>query len=140
MTDLISRLGLLRTAIPPALVVWTLLMLALTLLPSGSLPEARVFSYDKIGHFLLFGGWTFILGLYFIIYRQETDTNLIFLLLAGILLGGLIEILQYILPANRTASWGDVMANSLGCITAYFMLNPIKDYLSREKESLTSKN
>lgn len=133
MTDLLKRYRIIRSAIPPVFILWTALMLVLTLLPSESLPSSRLFSYDKIGHFGMFGGWTFFLGLYFIVYRENTRTNLFLLMLAGILFGALIEGLQFVLPASRSATWGDIAANSLGCFFAYVMLHPIRNYLKKEK-------
>ncbi len=131
MTKLLKRYRYIKAAIPPVFVLWTILMLALTLLPSNTLPDVKIFSYDKIGHFGMFGGWTFFLGLYMIVYKQKAHINLILLMMTGILFGVLIEVLQYLLPSNRTASLGDVIANSLGCLTAALLLHPIKIYLKR---------
>ncbi len=133
MTDILKRYRIIRTAIPPVFILWTVLMLLLTLLPGESLPSAKLFSYDKIGHFGMFGGWTFFLGLYFIVYREKVNINLFLLMMAGILFGAAIEGLQYLMPLGRTASWGDILANSLGCLAAYLMLHPVRSYLKREK-------
>ncbi|MDG5768260.1 VanZ family protein [Balneolales bacterium ANBcel1] len=132
MTDALHRYQSLKKAIPPVFVLWTLLMLALTLLPANTIPESSLFSYDKVGHFGMFGGWTFFLGLYLIVYRERTETSLLLLLIAGVLFGGIIEILQHYIPGNRTASWGDFIANSLGAITACLVLLPLKRYLRRQ--------
>ena len=131
MTELLERYKFIRGAIPPVFFLWTVLMLALTLMPSESIPDIKVFSYDKIGHFGLFGGWTFFLGLYFIVYREKTNINLVLLMFAGILFGVFIELMQFLLPGSRSASWGDVIANSLGCLTAWLLLRPIRDYLKK---------
>jgi VanZ family protein len=133
MTDLLTRYRIIRTAIPSVFILWTILMLLLTLLPGDSLPSARLFSYDKIGHFGMFGGWTFFLGLYMIVYRQKADINLFLLMMAGILFGAAIEGMQYLMPLGRAASWGDIAANSLGCFAAYLMLHPVRSFLKREK-------
>lgn len=133
MTDLLTRYPLIRPAIPAVFLLWTMLMLALTLLPGDALPSNRLFSYDKIGHFGMFGGWTFFLGLYFIIYKDKVNINLFLLMATGILFGILIEVLQYLIPAGRTASWGDIIANSLGCLAAYLFLHPVRNYLYKKK-------
>ncbi len=133
MTDILQRYRFIKTAIPPVFIFWTLLMLYLTLLPGDSLPDVKLFSYDKLGHFGMFGGWTFFLGLYMIVYKEKIEINLFLLMIAGIIFGGLIEILQYVLPGNRTASWGDFAANTLGCVAAYIFLHPIKNYLRKKK-------
>jgi len=137
MTDLLQRYRFLRTAIPPVFILWTLLMLVLTLLPSESIPEAQVFSYDKIGHFGMFAGWTFFLGLYMIAYKEKVDINLFLLMMAGIAFGAFIEFMQYVLPGDRTASWGDIIANAIGCIAAYLALHPVKNYLKRSRKTFS---
>ncbi len=133
MTDILKRYPIIRPAIPAIFLFWTVLMLALTLLPSDTLPGNRLFSYDKLGHFGMFGGWTFFLGLYFMVYRGKVQINLFLLMAVGILFGAVIEVLQYVMPAGRTGSWGDVLANSLGCFTAYVLLHPVRGYLKRRK-------
>ena len=132
MSEILQRYPVIIKAIPPVFILWTLLMLALTLLPADSIPDSRLFSFDKIGHFAMFGGWTFFLGLYIIAYKRKTDANLFLLMLAGILFGGSIEIMQHLLPGNRSASWGDFTANTLGCIVAYLILSPLRQYLKRK--------
>lgn len=133
MTDLLQRYKFVKTVIPPVFILWTILMLALTLMPSDAIPDARLFSYDKIGHFGMFGGWTFFLGLYMIVYKERININLFLLMIAGIAFGALIEGLQFLLPGDRTASWGDIAANSLGCFAAYVILHPVRIYLKRKK-------
>lgn len=133
MTDMLRRNRIIRSAIPPIFLLWTLLMLFLTLLPGDSLPSAQLFSYDKIGHFGMFGGWTFFLGLYMIVYKRRVDINLFLLVMTGILFGAAIEGLQYLMPMGRTASWGDILANSIGCFAAYLVLHPMRAYLKRGK-------
>jgi VanZ family protein len=133
MTDMLRRYRIIRSAIPPVFILWTLLMLLLTLLPGEVLPSARLFSYDKIGHFGMFGGWTFFLGLYMIVYKEKVNINLFLLMMAGILFGAAIEGLQYLMPMGRAASWGDIIANSLGCFAAYLVLHPVRNYLKRGK-------
>lgn len=131
MTDHLERYRVVKASIPPVFVLWTILMLALTLLPTNSIPDSKFFSYDKIGHFGMFGGWTFFLGLYMIVYKQKAHISLILLMLVGILFGAFIEVMQHTLPSSRTASWDDLIANSLGCLTASLLLHPVKNFLKR---------
>lgn len=113
-------------SIPWAIILWTALTFYLTTFPSERIVDVSLFKYDKIGHFLIFGGWTFLLGLIPLIYKNKPDTSLILIIIAGIAFGGFIEFLQYILPYEREASWGDMLANTLGCISAYAALVIIK--------------
>lgn len=133
MTDLLRRYRYIRRAIPYVFVLWTILMLVLTLIPSETMPDVKLFSFDKLGHLGMFGGWTFFLGLYVIVYKEKIEINLVLLLLAGIIFGGLIELMQHLLTGDRTASLGDFTANTLGCIVAYLLLHPVKRYLKRGK-------
>lgn len=133
MKPIVTRIELARRAIPPLFVLWTMLMLYLTLSPGEALPDVKLFAYDKLGHFGMFAGWTFFLGLYMIIYKENRNVSLFLLTLAGILFGGLIEILQHVLPGNRNASWGDFAANTLGCIAAYLVLRSIRHYVRGKK-------
>ncbi len=133
MTDTLTRYRIIRSAIPPVFIFWTVLMLLLTLLPGDTLPGNRLFSYDKVGHFGMFGGWTFFLGLYMIVYKEKVNINLFMLMMAGIVFGAAIEGLQYLMPMGRTASLGDIAANSLGCFTAFLVLHPVRNYLKRGK-------
>ncbi len=133
MTDLLTRYPIIRPAIPAVFLLWTVLMLTLTLIPGDALPSNRLFSYDKVGHFGMFGGWTFFLGLYFMIYKEKVHINLFLLMTAGILFGAMIEVLQHIMPAGRSGSLDDIIANSLGCFTAYLLLHPVRNYVKRRK-------
>jgi len=96
----------------------TFLMLALTLLPADSFSHHKIWSYDKLGHLLLFGSWTFLLGLYHSITRTGT-TNFWVIFLIGTSFGIVIEILQYSLPSiNRHADIFDVLFDTIGCLLA----------------------
>lgn len=96
----------------------TLSAILLTLIPSDHLAPAFIWSFDKLGHILLFGFWTFLLGLHR--YFENPDSpNLGSVFLTGVLFGGLIEVLQYILPVNRSAElldWGCDIIGALGAI------------------------
>src|SRR5699024_11446761 len=97
----------------------TVLMLVLTLLLAESFADNKIWSYDKLGHLLLFGSWTFLLGLYHSITRTET-TNFWVIFLIGASFGIVIEILQYSLPSlNRQADIFDVLFVSVWCLLAF---------------------
>lgn len=103
--------------LPLGIAALTLIMLTLTLFPADSLGDHKIWSYDKIGHLVLFGSWTYILGLYQHINRN-TATKLWVIFLAGFTFGLSIEILQYILPLNRHGEVGDLLFDILGCLIA----------------------
>lgn len=74
----------------------------------------------------MFGGWTGLVGLYLFWYKGHKNPAFFYIVIAGIIFGALIEYFQFIMPFNRTGSWIDIIYNSLGCITAYFVLSYIK--------------
>lgn len=114
-------------------VATTIVVITLTLIPlNGNGPKIPYF--DKMIHFLMFGGWSFLFGWVFTIYLHrfkknrensafmqfETDytTPLYLIVLSGFLFGGIIEILQGILPVGRTPDIADTLANGLGALMA----------------------
>lgn len=115
----------------------TLVVITLTLIPlNGSGPKIPYF--DKIVHFFMFGGWSFLFGWMFTItyhsYRRKHQLNsssilstdyttpVYLIALSGFVFGGLIEILQGILPIGRTPDVADTLANGLGALVAAFFL------------------
>lgn len=103
-----------KRAVLPLTLLWTFMVLYFTLLPADYLPESTLLGYDKLGHFGIFGGWTFLFGLFMMTYGRRPDIGSHVIWLAGFLFSSAIEILQYSLPVNRMAEWGDVVANVLG--------------------------
>lgn len=95
----------------------TLIMLGLTLFPAHFIGDSRLWSYDKIGHLLLFGSWTYTLGLYHYINRSAI-TRLWVIFLIGAFFGLAIEVLQHLLPLNRHANLGDLLFDLMGCLFA----------------------
>lgn len=100
------------------IIILTLLMLILTLMPAETFSHHKIWSYDKLGHLLLFGTWTLLLGLYHNISKAGS-TNFWIIFLIGASFGILIELLQYSLPfLNRHADMGDVLFDIIGCLLA----------------------
>jgi VanZ family protein len=99
----------------------TILTLLFTLLPSDNLFESSVWKFDKLGHTLLFGTWTFLLGLYILIATKKS-LPLFALFLIGAFFGISIEILQEVLPVNRAADPYDALADMIGCLVAVILL------------------
>mgnify|MGYP000262090707 FL=1 len=100
-----------------------------TLIPGPSLLEYEVFSYDKLMHLLAFMAWTLGTG---ICWRAYNDRRapLKRLVVAPILFGIAIEVLQGILPTNRSPEWMDVVFDAIGTILGllvYLLLLRIKD-------------
>lgn len=112
--------------LPFLFAIWTIMVLVLTMTPSESLPKAQIFSYDKIGHFGMIGGWTGLLGLIVFYYKKNYNAQLLPIFFTGVLFGITIEIFQLLLPINRLFSWYDIIANSLGALVAVLVLFYLK--------------
>ncbi|WP_221795078.1 VanZ family protein [Oceanobacter mangrovi] len=80
---------------------------------------------DKIAHFLAYGT---LAGLGLISFRRRI--NQIYFLLFCLALGGSMELLQGMLP-HRFMGWDDMLANSLGVVTAVAVYWPMQDWINR---------
>lgn len=123
-----------RQLIKILLILATLTTLFFTMLPPEKLGESKLYNYDKIGHFLIFFGWTLLYGL-FMFTKKQTETKLILIFFTGAFFGILIEILQGTLPIGRTMDLNDALVDICGSIVAIGILFLIKrKYLSNEVE------
>ncbi|MEN9838741.1 MAG: hypothetical protein RL177_220, partial [Bacteroidota bacterium] len=124
--------------VPFVLFAWTAMVAYLTLSPSDFLPESNLLGYDKLGHFGMFGGWTGLIGLYLVFYRQTSHTSLWTIRAVAIGFSLLSELAQSGLPLGRSAEWADMLANTVGCTvaTGIIMLlrkSGLKKYLAFER-------
>lgn len=117
----------------------TAITLLLTLLPPDNFQGRAIFSYDKIGHFLMFFGWSFMFGLSLILYSRQ-EAPLLFIFVAGTLFGISIEYMQEMLSHGRTASWADAAADSAGTLTAVLLLWWIKTKYRQYLRPIFSQN
>ncbi len=124
MNPLLNFLSRNRYLVPSIFGVLTLAMLALTLMPLNFLGSSPIWSYDKIGHLILFGSWTFLLGLYLYV-TNEFKLHLFSIFITGICFGVSIEVLQHVLPLDRQADLFDIAFDSLGCLLGVLALHKI---------------
>lgn len=105
-----------------AIVLLTIITLALTLLPSDEVLPEQVWTFDKLGHLLIFGAWTFLIGYYRLLTRPNA-VNFFTIFFLGVLFGAAVEGLQYIMPFNRSADFFDIAFDALGCFLAVLTLH-----------------
>jgi VanZ family protein len=123
-----------RQFIKILLIIATLVTLFFTMLPPERMGSSQLYSFDKLGHFLIFFGWTLLFGL-FMFSKKRTEIKFILIFLIGSLFGISIEILQGILPIGRTMDMYDAVTDILGSFVAVVILFLIKRrYLSGEME------
>lgn len=114
-----------------AIVLLTVVTLLLTLLPSSDLNLSQnILSYDKLGHFLLFGCWTFLIGYYWHISKPD-KTNLLFIFIAGVVFGGIVEGIQGIPPFNRDPSVYDWIADCVGAFCSALLIYLITEWIKK---------
>ena len=107
-----------------AIFLLTVVTFALTLLPVDNVLPSKVWSYDKLGHLVIFGGWTFLVG-YYRYLLNPGNLNLFLIFFTGVLFGVGVELLQYAMPFNRTADFFDVAFDAVGCFIAVLALYKI---------------
>lgn len=105
--------------------VLTIVTLLLTLLPPDNLQGRSLVQYDKLGHFLMFFGWSFMLG-FALIIDSKKPAPLFFIFVAGSMFGISIEVIQEFLPYGRSASYADAIADVIGSLSAVLFLKWIK--------------
>lgn len=123
-----------RQIIKILLALTTLIILLLTMLPPDKLGESSVYDYDKLGHFLIFFGWTLLYGL-FMFEKKRTETKFILIFVVGCIFGIIIEILQGVLPIDRNMDLMDALTDIFASFIAMVLLFWIKRrYMDREME------
>ena len=133
--DFIVLIQRFRLLIGGSYILTTLLILFGTLMPYSDLPEYQVFNYDKVMHLGAFMAWTLATGITWRAF-QPKRVSLAILIIVPLLFGIAIEILQGILPTNRSPEWIDIIFDALGTflgILIYLLLLNIKDQSERIK-------
>lgn len=97
-------------------IIWTVIMLIGCLTPHADLPDELVSLNDKVQHVAIF-------ALFALLWRLA-GLKLATVAFVGVLFGALIEVLQYVLPINRSADWIDFFADSIG-IAVGLLLAPL---------------
>ncbi|UFH54190.1 VanZ family protein [Spirosoma sp. KNUC1025] len=89
-------------------IIWTIIMLIGCLTPHQDIPGPIIEWNDKAMHIAIFAPFSFLWML--------SGFRLNNVLIAGFLFGAFIELLQYLLPINRSADWIDLFADCIGTI------------------------
>src|SRR5680860_191977 len=114
ITQINTYLSKRRYLLVIGIILVTLITLILTLLPVDNVLPAKIWSYDKLGHLFMFGGWTFLVGYYRFISKPQA-INLFSIFFIGVFFGVAVEGLQYIMPFHRDADLFDIAFDALGC-------------------------
>jgi len=102
--------------------IWMIIVLYFTIAPPAMIQSASSFIHPALGHVILFGGWTLLLGFTLLINLKRHRFSLFILWISGIGFGAIIELLQYLLPFERSGSFLDIGLNTIGCTIAVLVL------------------
>ncbi len=127
MTKLIKKLLELKSLLFVGL-FYTFFITIAFLLPASELPKVR-FLNDKLIHVLLYIVLSFIWLLYYFIYNRNHISlkNLFGILIACLIYGIIIEIIQQLLTAFRQADILDILANTLGAFIGALVFWNVKN-------------
>jgi VanZ family protein len=101
--------------------LWTGVVLMACLLSSDAIAKAPRFDIpykDKVAHFTFYFVFSCVWFVYFIKSNPNKSriTLSIRIFTIAILMGGVVELLQYYFTSSRSAEWADELANSLGSL------------------------
>jgi VanZ family protein len=110
------QMELFRRALPKRLLLaaWGVALLWLALTPQPPKVEHPFFGWDKLHHWAAFCLFTLLAGWAFTGNRRWQLA-----VIAAVAFGALIEVLQGLFTATRSAEFGDLLADLLGALTAY---------------------
>lgn len=94
----------------------------LSLVKTSSLPAIpinKIPHFDKFVHFTMYFTLGFFLMFEYYLHHKERITRIAKIILLPLFWGASMEIAQRILTPYRAAEWMDMLANTLGVITAY---------------------
>lgn len=120
-------------------ILWFIITTVLLVLPGPDIPQVSfldVIYFDKWVHAGLFGGMTFLFSFPFIKISKSTNKLLIYIAILCALYGVAMEYVQKYLVFERDFDYFDMLADSVGCILAYFADIILKQRL--EKKSAKS--
>ena len=112
-----------------AAIVWTLIIFILCCTPGKYVPTAHwleLLSFDKFVHASIFFTLTFLWLLVGFKKNKLSLSFMIFIIIACIGYGGLLEIMQAKVFSERSGDWLDFIANSFGCLMGLWFFSKQK--------------
>jgi VanZ family protein len=108
-------------------ILWTIIVLVLTLIPGRNLPDVRFFQFDKLVHIFIFAVMM-LLTCYGLKKISEVKNRPVapvrVAMIYSIIFGIGIEVIQQFVP-GRSFSLADVLANCIGVALAYLIFNSV---------------
>ena len=116
---------------------WAIIVLVLSTLSGAEVsrfPLVNIPNMDKVVHFSMYFVFTFLMMYDFARFKEKTFSwkqIIVFSLLAAIVYGGMMELLQSIPKIHRSCDIKDFMANSVGAIVAVLLYKPLDGLINR---------
>ncbi|MFT5141833.1 MAG: VanZ family protein [Rhodothermales bacterium] len=101
-----------RWALPFA-ILWTLGTLSVLLLPGEFVPESSITDFDKLAHFILFGGFA---GLWMVALGDHLPRATLYVIVLGMAYGIITEIGQELAEGGRQGDPWDAVADTVGIL------------------------
>lgn len=105
-------------------IIWTLIIFGLCCMPGSYIPSTNwleLISFDKFVHASIFFVLTALWFIFLVKQNKASNTFIVLVLLGCVAYGGLLEIMQATVFSQRSADWFDFIANSLGCLLAWWL-------------------
>ena len=115
-------------------ILWTLIIFILCSTPGHFIPTTNwleLLSFDKFVHASIFFTLTFLWLLVGFKKNKLSLSFMIFIIIACIGYGGLLEIMQAKAFSERSGDWLDFIANSFGCLMGLWFFSKQKFRLSQ---------
>ncbi len=102
-------------------VLWTLGILSAVFIPGSYIPQSELMSFDKVIHFVLFGGFA---GLWMIALGDHLPRAALYIIVLGVGYGILTEVGQTLMDGGRHGDPLDAVADTAGVLvgTGAFLL------------------
>lgn len=123
-------------------ILWFIFANIMLLLPGPDVPDVGFFDFpysDKLIHAGVFGTMTFLFSYPFLTTYNSTKKLLIYISIACAIYGVLIEYAQKYLVFERDFEYGDMVADAIGCVLAYFVLTMLKRIIERKNTKVFKK-
>ncbi|HVX28531.1 MAG TPA: VanZ family protein [Parafilimonas sp.] len=119
-------------------IVWFVIATVLLVMPGPDIPSVSFLDkiyFDKWVHAGLFGGMTILFSYPFIKNFTLTKKLLIYIAIACALYGVTMEYVQKYFAFERDFDYYDMVADSVGCIIAYFVIMAFKRRLDKKHQT-----
>jgi len=110
-------------------VTWTVVIFILCATPGQYIPSAswmEMLSVDKLVHASIFFILTGLFLMSLVKSGKANHLNISAAVLAAVIYGLMLEIMQAKYFSNRSSDWHDVIANSTGCFVALAFIGKIR--------------